>query len=279
MIPVKVVSIGTGGDTSGMDGWFPLDQALATDLGRIYSPSLIRLISGAGEIASLVIEHPAALRHFRFPIAFMDRHFDYLVVSTDSLADGSRPSMAGCTLVHASSDSLGFVVVDRARMDRYVDEAGPTHLIDRFTEGEDGDQLFNDGAVFPLLGITPWTYRFLFAVELSPVVEPWAGPSLVRRGPFSPMGGQLELMLGSALEAWPARSLALGLSLPQFAVDLHATGPHGVGLATFVFLPSDGTGDTDEPILNSDPALLYEANNLPVDEVWVPAALSGQDEG
>ncbi|MCA9855958.1 MAG: hypothetical protein KC458_01625 [Dehalococcoidia bacterium] len=238
--------------------------------------------AGLGEPVRRVLSQPArGVSVHRHPVGPGDgRVFVYvqLHVAGGQVADFGD-------VLHVSSDPLGLLLVRREPMNAYAAALGASEsLLERFTSTEDGNDLMAAGALCPFLGMHAWTYRFVLNGATPRGVEVWAGPRLCRRGPYSCAAhGGLDLMLGAGLESWPARTVRPDRrwqDLAWFHVDVHASGPHGVGLGTFVLSPCRPADNIDEPLLDVDPASLFEKvfGDAP-DETWIIPPPRGSETG
>ncbi len=257
-------------------GWFqilvcPSDSAVRELLPvRVECDTLCVSVAGRVLLKSDFVGHVESFSIDRHPVVFSPMEFCYMTLAHCQ----NRP----CTveqdddhLYHLSTDELGFLLVRRQQMDRFVERLD-THLslLERFTTTEDGNDLMRLGAVCPVLGIHAWTYRIAVGTAR---VSAWAGPLVARRGPYNcGAPGNLELMLGRGLEKWPGASLPLEADLAWFDIDVHSTGPAGEGVGTYVLRPrrrSDhGVAD---PMINEDPGVLFEEAKVDIDGVWIPS--------
>jgi len=218
----------------------------------------------------------AAVSIHRTQVSFTEMEFVYVVLHHSSAAASPSPRLENA--LHLSTDTLGFLLVRREVMETYAETVGShDRILDRFTATEDGNELMKRGALFPAIGLTPWTYRIVLG---RPAQLGWIGNKVAERGPyFCGAPGNLELMLGGALNSWPgdSRSLPEHNDLSWFRVELYASGPHGTGVGTFVLTPCGSAPEVDEPLINADPATLW-VDRFGEDEIdpnWIDLDLDG----
>ncbi|MCA9577117.1 MAG: hypothetical protein KC668_16855 [Myxococcales bacterium] len=62
------------------------------------------------------------------------------------------------TIVGVSVSDMGFVLANRRLVDAYVARSGTSDVLGRATTTDEGDALIRSGALFPVMGLVPWTY-------------------------------------------------------------------------------------------------------------------------
>lgn len=113
--------------------------------------------------------------------------------------------LRGGTVFMASVSHRGMVFCDTGTLDRVAEEAGP-NLMAAFTTTELGNELMTEGAILPILGIAPWSYRVLCADdgELAPE---FLGSARSTRAYYrmNATSGGWKVFRGEALDDWRLR--------------------------------------------------------------------------
>lgn len=129
------------------------------------------------------------------------------VVCVVEIFDGRLNEHLFEILSAVSLSDMGFVLFNRRKMDEYVARTGFADILKRATETEDGDALVADGALFPVMGIVPWTY--LIGVLRREVVldENWVSADVSRN---VEMTLPVEVRSGEHLSDWVTHEDAAG---------------------------------------------------------------------